>query len=993
MTRVCMGGVLAVALWSSGSIGDEPKDRPTPDPPPQSPEQSLANCIVREGFEIELVVAEPMVIDPVAISWSADGRLWVAEMSDYPLGMDGKGEPGGRIRVLADTNHDGRYDKSTIFLDGVRFPNGLLPFRDGLLITAAPDIIYAEDTDGDGRADRREVLFKGFHEGNQQLRVNGLRWGLDNWVYCASGAHTVSYNKNSLIDSTRSGEKVALGSRDFRFEPDSGQLDPQSGPSQYGRNRDDWGNWFGQQNSYPLWHFVLNDRYLRRNPHFAPPDPRRQLVVPRNPKLYPAKAPQKRFHSFEHSGRFTSACSAVIYRDQLLLQGIVAKEGEPMVEHAFTCAPTHNLVQHNVIVEEGVSFTSRRDPAETDVDFFASKDRWCRPVMVRTGPDGALWIVDMYRFMIEHPEWLTPEGKEELRPYYRSGDNRGRIYRVYRKGHRPGAIRDLSQLSTRELVRALDTSNGPQRDLAQQQLVWRADKSAVTELEKLVRQSNNPLARLHALCTADGLSVLTPGLLAGAMHDRHPAVRRHAVRLAESLGEQHSELIRSAVELISDPAAKVRLQLAYTLGEWPGLPAARGLAALANRDAGDPFLAAAVTSSIGPHNLGPVLEIALADRHNAVAGRLAGRLLALSVAYNDHRTTLSALDSILKLDLDDSTAWQFETVTELLDALQHRKKSLESLTAEDARRGEAILARIDQLTQHARTIVQSGMAQEVVRRAAVPLLARQPAQRNADFRSLADLLVPQTPPSIQRAVIKHLSTRNAPAVAEVLLDQWAGFGPTLRADVLSILVTRRPWLVALLDAVEDGSVARADIDNTTRQLLIVNREKVIRDRVEQLLTGSGSKDRQLVVEQHSNVLSLSGAPDRGRELFQKKCATCHRLDGVGYDLAPNLRSLTDRRPSTLLTSILDPSASVDGKYVSYSAITLDGRLYSGIVASETGNSITLVSQQDKQFVILRNELDEITSSGKSLMADGMEEELSDQDLADVIAYVRVPDTN
>ncbi|NOX99681.1 MAG: dehydrogenase, partial [Verrucomicrobia bacterium] len=225
--------VAALGLALVSVHGADPK----PDSDPVAAKDALALIHVPEGFEAELLLAEPDVIDPVAINWGADGRLWVAEMADYPMGMDGKGKPGGRVRWLKDSNGDGKYDKSVVFAEGLAFPNGILPWKKGVLVTAAPLILYLEDTDGDGVSDKREVLFEGFQEGNQQLRVNGLVRGLDNWIYCASGAHTSNYGADNTIKSIKTGKEYALGSRDFRFNPETGELDPQSGPSQFGRNR------------------------------------------------------------------------------------------------------------------------------------------------------------------------------------------------------------------------------------------------------------------------------------------------------------------------------------------------------------------------------------------------------------------------------------------------------------------------------------------------------------------------------------------------------------------------------------------------------------------------------------------------------------------------------------------------------------------------------------------------------------------------------------
>jgi len=553
--------------------------------PPLAPLASLAKIHVRAGYRVELVASEPLTMDPVAIDWSPDGRLWVVEMADYPLGLDGKGAPGGRVRVLEDTDGDERSDKSTLFADGLTFPTGLLTWRDGVIVTAAPDILYLRDTDGDGKADTREVLVSGLTTGNQQLRANGLRWGLDGWVYCAAGGHHGEYGIGTKL-RTRAGETL-VGSRDFRFHPDSGELEAESGPSQFGRDRDDWGRWFGTQNSRPLWHYVLADHYLSRNPHIAAPDPRQQVVVPLNPKVWPASALEKRYHSFDQSGHFTSACSGMIYRDELLF-------GQGVEAHAFTCEPFHNLVQHNLITNSGVSFTARRAPGEEGSEFFASEDRWCRPVMTRTGPDGALWVVDMYRYMIEHPDWLPKEGRAELLLHYRLGDDLGRIYRVFPNDAAPRKITRLDKLNTAELVAALDSPNEWQRDKAHMLLVWRADQSAIPLLEKLATESANPLARLHALCLAE-----TPAAIQRALGDTVPGVRENALRIAEQHGT--TEIVAAAARLVDDPDAKVRLQLAFALGEWKEAAAGEALARLAIRDCAEPFIVAAVLSSAVPH--------------------------------------------------------------------------------------------------------------------------------------------------------------------------------------------------------------------------------------------------------------------------------------------------------------------------------------------------------------------------------------------------------
>jgi len=251
--------------------------------PIQSPEETLRGLGVRDGFTVEQMAAEPMVIDPVDFAWGPGGRFWVVEMFDYPNGTDGRGKPGGRVRYLEDTDSDGRYDKSTIFVDGLGFPNSVMPWRKGILVTSAPETLYLEDTDGDGKADLRRAMFVGFSECNEQHRVNHMRWGLDNWVYLANGDGGAG--ELGAVKSPATGKAIDIHGRDLRLRPDHGMLDAATGRAQFGRARDDWGNWFGCNNGNPGWHYATTDHYMRRNPYLATPPGRVNLASGR--KAYP----------------------------------------------------------------------------------------------------------------------------------------------------------------------------------------------------------------------------------------------------------------------------------------------------------------------------------------------------------------------------------------------------------------------------------------------------------------------------------------------------------------------------------------------------------------------------------------------------------------------------------------------------------------------------------------------------------------------------------
>src|SRR5688572_11173325 len=523
------------------------------DPPPKSPQESLASIKVRPGFKVELVASEPLVTDPIAFDWSADGKLWVVEMSDYPLGINGK--PGGKVRYLEDVDGDGRYDRSTVFLAGLKYPTGVMPWRDGVIVSAAPDIIYAD-------AKGRRVLFTGFTEGNPQHLVNGFDYGLDNWVYGANG------------DSGGKIKGINIAGRDFRFRPDDGAFEAIEGQTQFGRHRDDWGNWFGNNNPTWVWHYVLPERYLARNPQL--PVQTTKQTVARSTQLFPLTRIRQRFNDPHQAGHVTSGNSTMPYRDDLF--------GPDFATSVFISDPVHNLIHREVLAEDGVSFRSHRARDEGESEFLASTDHWFRPIVIRTGPDGALYFADMYRLVLEHPEWITKDIQARLD--LRAGDDKGRIYRVYPEGAALRKIPRLDQMDTRGLVKAMDSANGWQRDTAQRLLAHKRDAAAKPLLADLARTSTDPKVRLQALCTLDALGPIEPAMLRKALKDPHPAVREHAVRLSPE-----------ASHMADDPSLRVLFQLAFSLGESSESKAGEALFKMAQRTFTNAHMRMAILSS------------------------------------------------------------------------------------------------------------------------------------------------------------------------------------------------------------------------------------------------------------------------------------------------------------------------------------------------------------------------------------------------------------
>lgn len=958
----------------------------TPKPahiPPQSEPVSAVDSLklihVPQGYRAELVASEPQVLDPVAFDWDAKGRLWVVEMADYPLGMDGKGKPGGRVRVLEDADGDGRYEKSELFAEGLNFPNGILTWRDGVIVTAAPEILFLRDTDGDGKMDSREVLLKGFNEGNQQLRVNGLRWGLDNWVYCASGGHHAGHGVGIKVQSMRTGKMHEIGSRDFRFRPDTGEFELESGPSQFGRNRDAWGHWFGTQNANPLWHYVIADRYLARNPYVPTPPAIRHVVGPGSPPVYPASVQEKRYHSFDQSGRFTSACGSTIYGDEWLF-------GKGDAQHAFSCEPFHNVVQHNVIGDQGVSFVASRAAGEEKYDFFASEDRWCRPVMARTGPDGAIWIADMYRYMIEHPDWLPKEGKEELLPHYRLGEDRGRIYQVIRegaKGKAPAAMK-LDQLDTAGLVAALDSPNDWQRDKVQQLLLWRNDPKSVPLLEMLFQTNSRPQTRLQAIYMLDGLKALSSVTLAKALGDANPRVRENAIRLAETRNDE--ELIAAATKLANDADAKVRLQLALSCGEWKSEKAAAALAEIAARDAEDPLMVAAVMSSALPHSKSFVPTILKADPK--VAAVFNEPLLRQALGSHDAAATALMLGAAFN---DSDAELSSERLGNFLIALERVGSSLEKLAADDKDGAiKPLIQKADTFIIASKLMASDENSPWPLRISAAKLLCRCAPHREFGVSVLAQQLLPQTDAALQSSIIASMSQSGAKNVPELLIAAWPTLSPALKTEVLDVLLSRRPWTEQLLTQIETKEISRNSLDLTQQARLKSHPVEAIANRAKVIFETASASTRKKVLDDYQVALKLAGDPKFGRAVFERTCATCHRRGEFGKNIGPNLATVISHPPEKLLTNILDPNVDIQPGYQTYACLLGSGEVLSGLLSGETASSITIAQANGVVRTVVRSEIEELRNLNTSLMPEGLETSIPPQEMANLLAFLKQP---
>ena len=993
-TSVAVGGLALVPLaCSTAGQSQKPSDpqevedsvernyaSELPRIPALEPDEALGSFEVLPGFRIELAAAEPLVADPVAMSFDENGRLYVVEMRGYSEDPD---DLLGRVRLLEDTDHDGRFDQSVVFLDGLSWPTAVVTYGGGVFVGAAPDILFAKDTDGDGRADVQKTVFTGLSRGNVQGLVNSFHWGLDNRIH---GATSTSGGSLRPADGEEQ-EAIGLRGRDFAFDPRTMKLEATSGGAQHGMSFDDWGRKFVSSNSDHIQMVMFEDRYVARNPYLAAPGARLSIAadgpqakVFRISPIEPWRIVRTRLRvkgivkgPIEGGGRpagyFTGASGVTIYRGDAWPEKF---HGSAIIGDVGS-----NIVHRKVLEPRGVEMVAKR--GEQDREFVASRDIWFRPAQFANAPDGALYVLDVYREVIEHPDSLPPVIKKHLD--LTSGRKRGRIYRIVPEDFVQRDAAHLGEASTAQLVATLGHPNGWHRDTAARLLYERQDRAAIGPLHKLVMESQQPAGRLHGLYALDGLGALSGDVVLVALDDDHPRVREHAVRLAERVAGEAPAVRAKLYEMVDDADPRVRYQLAFTLGELSGPKHNEALVELARHNALDRWMRLALQSSLVDGAADVLRQLAedTAFRQSDPGRAMLGSLAVQIGVQNQKANVAGVLTVIEKLSADDRGVAQH-----LLQSLSGGlAKSGSPLTSKIA--GGAIGPLLENMLAEARAKAANPSTGLVERIEAVRSLE---LSRFEDARGVVlPLIGHRQPQELQLAALATLTRFDHADVAELLIQAWSGLSPRLRASAVEALFARPERIPILLDALASGRLPSADIESARLKLLLNHKDKTIRDRAQRLLAKIDIGRRQDVVDAYRSALELNGDHDRGRATFRKVCSPCHRLEDFGQDIAPTLATFQNRGAEAILLNVLDPNREVNPQYVNYQLITTDGRTVTGIIVAETATSVTLKRADGEQDTVLRVHIDELASTGMSLMPEGLEKELDPQAMADLIAYL------
>jgi putative membrane-bound dehydrogenase-like protein len=975
--------------------------------PPYSPQDALKTFRIEEGFRIDPYITEPDIRSPVAMEFDENGRLYVVEDPGYPLNVQGKV---GRVILFEDTDGDGKPDRRTVFADKLTMPTGVMRWKKGILVTDAPDVIYFEDSDGDGKADVRKVVLTGFAFSNPQHTVNNPVYGLDNWIYLAHEGPA-----NAVIFSDKFGDRgtdlrfpdrpdgptLKQARRMVRFRPDSGQLEYLASSSQFGHSFDAWGHQFTVSNEDHIREEVIPAAYLTRNSDL-PVASAMERISDHRPAadVYPITQ-HARVEMLSGVGSFTSACSVTVYLGGALPSlGLFSLTGEP----------AQNLVHRDVLTPNGATYIAKR--AHQGVEFLASTDAWFRPVSFYIGPDGAIYLADYYRYTIEHPEWMAT--KMHNSPDLYKGDDRGRIYRISPTPPLPLPAKiQLGKASDEELVKQLASPNIWWRRTAQRLLVDRHSAADAAALAKLFEARPSAEARVHALWTLEGLGQLDAGLIEKALADPEAGVRENAILLAERRLAREPELAGKLLQMEHDSDGRVKFQLLCTLGGIQSRESRAAQDRLLAANIDDPWMQiAALTAS---SDRAPQLfqsGAAFTDRKTDARANFFHQVSAVIGTRHQPAEIRAVLNTLLRASKPDSAWWRAAALEGLAQGFggQGPRRQGRRAAAASADLGQDLMLKLFETSDgevrratlrvldaaglpanaapqiaKAAAIAESDAADPATRADALGLVALGDASAHeALFKKLID---PRQPEPVQAAAVHGLGRVKGAEVGTFLMERWKAMTPPVRREAgdAMYLDPARPKL--LLEAIKSGTVQPWTLTFRQKSQLLMNRDASLRESARAVLEEKAG-DREQVLKRYEAALDKNGDPHKGREVFERVCSKCHKLNGIGHEVGPDLATVRNRPPQLILPDIIMPSKTIAQNYESYVVETRSNGIIEGVMGPQTPNTITIRHEEGKEDVIRRDDIKEMRITNLSAMPEDLDKQVSVDQMADLLKFLK-----
>ncbi len=948
-------------------------------------------------FQLTLVAAEPLVFDPVDMEFDEHGDAYVLEMPGYPFS-----DSDSRLILLKDNNDDGIFDERIVFADSLGIATSFMPHKGGMLVAAPPDLVWLKDNNGDGKADERQVIITGFAVDNLQHNYNGLTYGLDNWIYAANGG-----NDGEPYFIHQPETKIHLQGGDLKFHIPTQRLErfgESSGGFEF--TFDQWGRLFENHNIEAISHLVFEDRYLAG----LPVEPAHALTLICEPdetgytRIYPTGEQETRVNHPEQSGYFSGACGITFYGG-----GAFPK---PYNHQLFVVDVVLNLVHLGMLSPDGAAFKTTRKYDKSE--FLASTERAFRPVNMTVGTDGALYVLDMHRTVIEHPEWIPDEIEATLD--LDAGKQEGRIYRVTPKKNWKHQKISLKTDEPLALVKALESPNQWVRITAQRLMVERQEQSVVPLLEQCFVNTQAPLARLHAMWTLEGLQALSDSLLENALKDKTEGIRENAIKIVETRLHQSTEKwMNTLLELTSDEFPRVRMQaalaistLSSTIYEEYAAKIGEKMFALLEHPETDKWITLAVIAAVHqqPQLFGHALlasHAPLNEKQQQVAHALA-KLIGYQKDVNtakDWLTHLKHTPTDLQSKLLEAIALGWSSSgnqiknglgaleTSLIDLEKQNDLSVIRASAQLRQAmGLGVSTQMNQLITQALEEIKDQTRNQEERLAMLKLIGLAPYSQRANL--LFEMLDNTQPIALQREALLQLWQSNQPKVGEQLLRRWTNLGAEARKHASDILLHNTNYHQPLLTAMENGLVnlGELNLDLERRRMLLFSDDIMVKKRAEALFSDAGVVKRQDAIEAMRPALMLLGQVAKGQEVYESLCSGCHRFGNIGHEVGPNLTEIQRKSKETLLYEILDPNAAVDTRYLTYKITTKNGSIHSGIIQKENDQEIVLRNIGGTTYTIQKKEMTNFSSLGVSFMPEGQEANMTHQDMADLLAFLQ-----
>ncbi|MBC7817565.1 MAG: ThuA domain-containing protein [Planctomycetaceae bacterium] len=975
---------------------------------PLSAEESIKHFITPVGFAVELFAADPAIGKPLAMNWDERGRLWLCETLDYPNELQEPTKGRDRIRICEDTNGDGKADKFTIFAEQLSIPTAITFYRGGAIVQDGTQTVYLKDTNGDDKADIRKVIITGWALGDTHGGVSNFQYGLDNWYYGMQGYNN---SKPMFDDGKKTGESFRQGFFRFRLEGENDHAAVKDVEFLRSTNNNTWGLGLSEEglifgstaNGNPSEFLPIANRYYEKVRGWS--SSVLGGIADRN-KIDPFS---DKVRQVDWHGGFTAAAGHALYTAR-------AWPKEYWNRTAFVCEPTGKLVSTFVLRPDGAGFRSNNP-----WNILASDDEWSAPIMAEVGPDGQLWVIDWYNIIVQHNP--TPAGYKTGKGNAYEIDLRdkkhGRIYRVVWKGtdDEPAPIPPNPDLSTVEgQLDALKTGNMLWRKHAQRLMVEDRNADVVQQLIATIQdhatdEINQNGEVVHALWTLHGRGA-TNGknpdynkIMASTLEHPSAGVRRNAVMVLPSSASGQ------AARLLKDKDSQVRLAALLSLADMPkGLANAISvLDAFATGKVGDDrwlrdaaisaaaqqeeFFLETVAQRSNDKAAVPPDVLTIVAEHVARGGPMELRSLLQSLVKADARTTQPILDGFLKgwpkgrrLTLDEMSE---ASLVELLAKLPPASRGV--LVNLASRWGsKALEAHVGEITKGFLAVVTDDKAKESDRIAAAKQLVEFKKLDGDTTASLVKLITPRTSAELANGLVEAIGLSESPTAGDTLIASWPTLTPTVRQTALRGLLARADWTKTLIAAFESGDVQLTDLSLEQKQALANHPDKQLAARVKPLLAKGGglpNPDRQKVIDELMPTIEKVGEVANGKAVFKKTCAKCHTHSGEGTKIGPDLTGMAVHPKHELIIHILDPSRSVEGNFRIYTVQTDEGKVFNGLLASESKTAIELIDVEAKKHTILRENIDELISSKKSLMPEGVEKLHTPTELRDLLEFL------